>query len=722
LGIDAGGTYTDAVLIRNEDGKVIEAGKSLTTYPDPTGGIKEVMDRLDPEKLKKVGIVSISTTLSTNTILENTGFPAGLILVGDFQIPDTIPVEKYCIADGGHDSNGEEICKLDIEKIIRFAKDVQNEVNAFAVSSLFSVRNSDHELLVKREIEKITGLPVVCGHDLSLDLGAYERAITAYLNAQLIPVTHKFTKTINEEMKKREINATLLMMKCDGSVVSIEEALEKPIETIFSGPAASLTGAAHLTGKKDFIAIDIGGTSTDVAMIKEGLPEISDSGATVGGWKTRVKALRMETVATGGDSHVYVNDTPYIKYSLGPIRVIPLCRASYLYPGFKEKLEKTKIPGKRYISEYVYPTVFYIKRDIDEKNENNKVNEKNENNRINENNKMNEKRTNRLLPIEKKHLDAISKDFPTSWEDMKEILGGVPLTTALESLVQKRLIQPIGFTPTDALHITNEFLKWDRDASIIGAEKLNRFIKISPEEFSTEIKKIVTKNMAETLIEYLIPGFEKKDLNRVLSGEFHTHFKIDIPVVLIGAPAGIYVSGLKEMLNAEVTAPEHYDVGNAVGAVFGKGIRRLEVSIFGKATEKTNKQEEGKNKQEEKEEKTNKEINYYVFISGKREIFKSYKEALDFAYKTGQEKVEEELILSGIPRENIETKITKSEIVPTDWKGPPQETKILFVSVGIPKNEIKNKNDGNEGNIPDFVKFINPDNEEKERRKYRKEY
>jgi N-methylhydantoinase A/oxoprolinase/acetone carboxylase beta subunit len=146
-------------------------------------------------------------------------------------------------------------------------------------------------------------------------VGAYDRAITAYLNAQLLPITHQFIQSILKDIRARGIEANLLMLKCDGSVVGMEEALERPIESIFSGPAASLVGASYLAKLDTCAMIDVGGTRTDVALIKNGVPELSDHGAIVGGWKTMVKAVRMETSATGGDSHVWISDH---KFHVGP--------------------------------------------------------------------------------------------------------------------------------------------------------------------------------------------------------------------------------------------------------------------------------------------------------------------------------------------------------------------------------------------------------------------
>jgi N-methylhydantoinase A/oxoprolinase/acetone carboxylase beta subunit len=459
LGIDAGGTYTDAVIISDSNGKVVESSKALTTYPDPLPGMKNAIDKLNLEYLKDIKLVSVSTTLSTNTILESTGFPVGLIMIGDYLIPASLPTDYWIAVSGGHDSDGEELKALDLAsvkefalRVKEFALRVKDKVSAFAVSSYFSNRNPDHELAVKKTVKELTVHPVVCRHELSQDLGAYERAITAFLNAQLIPITHRFIQSIVDEFEGRGINADFLMMKCDGSVVGIEEALEKPIETIFSGPAASLVGASHLSRLNTCVMIDVGGTSTDVAMMQNGLPQISNSGAVVGGWQTRVKAIRMETSATGGDSHVWIKgDRTYV----GPRRVIPLSRASLIYPGLKEKLRRNKV-SKGYLCENIQATRFFVRTGF--------------------------------APIELKAGEQeIYKNIenePISFGDLLVALKKHPSPSILDSLIQKRLIQAIGFTPTDALHVLGEYTEWDVEAARIGASMLGRTFKQSPDAFS----------------------------------------------------------------------------------------------------------------------------------------------------------------------------------------------------------------------------------------------
>ncbi|AYK15139.1 MAG: hydantoinase/oxoprolinase N-terminal domain-containing protein [Methanosarcina flavescens] len=663
LGIDAGGTYTDAVIVRDSDGSVVESSKALTTYPDPLPGMKNAIDMLNPEYLKDIKLVSVSTTLSTNTILEGTGFPVGLIMVGDYVIPEKLPTDYWVAVSGGHNSDGEELKALDLDSVEEFALRVKEKVSAFAVSSYFSNRNPEHELAVKKAVKDLTGHPVVCGHELSQDLGAYERAITAFLNAQLIPITHKFIQAIIKEFEIRGINANMLMLKCDGSVVGIEEALEKPIETIFSGPAASLVGASYLSKFDTCAMIDVGGTSTDVAMMVNGLPQLSNSGAVVGGWQTRVKAIRMETSATGGDSHVWVKgDRIYI----GPRRVIPLCRASVIYPGFKEKLKRNRV-AKGYLCESIQVTKFYVRTGF---------------------------RPIELRAGEREIYRHIGKE-PVSFGDLLVALKKRPSPSILDSLIQKRLIQAIGFTPTDALHVLGEYTEWDVEAATIGASMLGRILKQSPEAFSTEAKRRVARNIAEDLIAYLIEGMPRSEIDRVLLGRNFTRFSVEIPIVLLGGPARAYVENLKSLINADFIVPEYAEVGNAVGALVGKGIKRVEILIKTKVIPISH-EAEAENFDYEAHEKCSAEgimqyetkNEFIVFSPSERKKFEVYSEAVEYAEKLGRQLVMDYMVNAGLQKENIRIDVSRKHLAPSGWTDAPLETNLVFVGIGTPKTSI----------------------------------
>ncbi|WP_410508030.1 hydantoinase/oxoprolinase family protein [Methanosarcina hadiensis] len=665
LGIDAGGTYTDAVIVRDSDGAVVESSKALTTYPDPLPGMKNALDKLDPEYLGDIKLVSVSTTLSTNTILESTGFPVGLIMVGDYVIPEKLPTDYWITVSGGHNSDGEELKALNLDEVEEFALKVQSKVSAFAVSSYFSNRNPEHELAVKKAVKELTGHPVVCGHELSQDLGAYERAITAFLNAQLIPITHKFIQAIIREFEGRGINANMLMLKCDGSVVGIEEALEKPIETIFSGPAASLVGASHLTRLDTCAMIDVGGTSTDVAMMKNGLPELSSSGAVVGGWQTRVKAIRMETSATGGDSHIWLKGD---RINVGPRRVIPLCRAAAIYPGFREKLKHNRV-AKGYLCENIQVTKFYVRTGF---------------------------RPIELKSGEREIYRQIGKE-PVSFGDLLIALKKRPSPLILDSLIQKRLIQAIGFTPTDALHVLGEYTEWDVEAARIGAYLLGRSLKQDPEIFSAEVKRRVARNIAEDLIAYMIEGMPRDEIDRVLKGKNFTRFCVEIPVVLLGGPVGAYAEDLRKLINAEFIVPEHADVGNAVGALVGKGIKRVEILIKTRLVPRTREEvvplgEEHCAAPESEviqdmlqEEKKNE---FIVFSPSERKKFEVYAEALEYAEKLGRQLVMDYMNSAGLAKEDIRIDVSRKHLAPSGWTDVPLETKLVYVGIGIPRNNV----------------------------------
>ena len=634
MGIDAGGTYTDSIIIRDSDGKVMDSSKAPTTYPDLLAGIRNSIDGLDERYLKDVKMVSVSTTLATNTILEKNGYPVGLILVGDYEVPEKMNIEFHTIVKGGHDHHGAELTSLDLEAVEAFVRKVKDKVSAFAVSSYFSVRNPAHELAVKALIKELTGMPVVCGHELSLDLGAYERGITAYLNAQLIPVANQFIRSIREEISRRGMNSRLLMLKCDGSVVGINEALEKPIESIFSGPAASLVGASHLSGLGTCAVIDVGGTSTDVSMLENGLPELCADGAVVGGWQTKVKAIRMETSAMGGDSHIWVRN---MKINIGPRRVIPLCVAAVKYPGFLETLKKGRIPGTMRLEENVQPTKFFVRTGVEPSD---------------------------LGKLEKELFDRIG-DFPTSlndifWETQKTLSPGL-----LDSLLRKRLIQAIGFTPTDALHVLGEYTAWDREASKVGAKLLERYTQTDHIDLCKQIKKDVARNMALNLVSFILKDVPPKEIEKILLSDKFTQFKMKIPVVLIGGPVVAYIKELKQILDAEIIVPEHAKVGNAVGAVVGKGIKRLEIlikSIYSK----------------------DKKRMVLLFSPLGRETFGSYPEALEYADTLGRRLVMEYMTESGLDKGQVQIEVSKKDISLSETGAIPVETKLVFVGVGMP--------------------------------------
>lgn len=632
LGIDTGGTYTDAAIMDMSNGTVIKSNKALTTYPDLIKGIKNSIEGLNPDYLKRIKFVSVSTTLATNTTLEGKGYPAGLILIGH-TIPKKLASNYVISIAGGHDSDGNEIAPLEDPKTVKeFVRQVKNKVAAFAVSGYFGVRNPEHELRVKELIQEITDMPVVCGHELSMSLGAYERAVTALLNAELIPVSKQFIKSVQAVMEEKEIKATLMMMKCDGSLVHIEEALQKPVESIFSGPAASLVGAAHLTGLDTCATVDVGGTSTDIAMISGGVPEISDSGARVGGWKTMVKAIRMETSALGGDSLVWVRRKPY----LGPARVIPLCLAASEFPGLLKKMEKNDVPNERIMDDIIQPVSFFMR------------------------NGVNSPLSEELEEDEKTIFECLETE-PLSISEISEKTGKHPLLFAgdLKNLIWKRYVSQIGFTPTDALHVLGEYARWDGRASFIGAKILGKSFKQRAEEFSAQIKAEAVRKLTLELISFFAEELKKEDIEKLLAKEDFLKFRIKVPVVLVGAPVRAYLKELNETVDADIRIPAFHEVGNAVGALTGKVVHRTEVLIRPSAAGKAE---------------------YSVFSRLGKDVFEDYGEALDFGLKLSHRLISEYMDGYGLEMDNVKFDLKQNDV---GSKGKaPLETRLVGLGVG----------------------------------------
>ena len=647
LGIDTGGTYTDAVLMDLDTGNVIEKNKSLTTHYDLVKGLVNAMDGLTNSYFKEIKFTSVSTTLATNTTLEKKGYPCGLILIG-YELSGDLPTADILEMRGGHDADGNEADDPaeDFDLLTEFIESTKDSVSSYAVSSFFSVRNPDHELMVKEKIRELSGLPVVCGHELSKALGVYERTLTAVLNAQLIPVADRFVKSVLEAMKERGIQSDLMIMKCDGSLVNIQEALQKPVESIFSGPAASLVGASHLTKNQSCVSIDIGGTSTDISMIADGIPQISESGAVVGGWKTMVRAIQMNTSALGGDSHVWINRG----IQIGPRRVIPLSLAAAVCPELIEKMKTMDIPSERALDEIIQGTAFYIKADA---NGNVKT---------------------KLTPYEQKVYDAVSDigETPSTVYDISEILGDHPMlfSKALESLLLKRCVDQIGFTPTDALHVLGKYVQWNTEAAELGAKILSDYLLLPPEAVCRRVQLSVSEKMASDLLAFFAPNLRPEDVTTLIVKSPFTKIKVTLPIILIGAPVKAYADDFKNLIDADVILPEFYDVGNAVGALVGDVIFRTEVLIRRKSIGSTD---------------------YLAFDDNGRTEYETHEEAVEKSEEKIREYIEAHMQKYGLSGNTVTIRIDRNEIKSGYSSESPLEIRLNGIGIGSPR-KIKSAN------------------------------
>ena len=579
LGIDTGGTYTDAALVDHTTGQVLCMAKALTTRIDLSIGIGQAIDAVfqqpDAPAPSDVNLVSLSTTLATNAIVEGQGSPICLILIGydsdlirQYGFEDELVTDDVIYIAGGHTIHGDEAAPLDENSLRAAVLARRDQVDAFAVSSYFAVRNPAHELRARELIEELTGLPVTCGHDLTTRLNSVRRATTVALNARLVPLLQELIETLRQALAERAITAPLMVVKGDGSLVRAEWAMQRPIETILSGPAASTVGAWHLAGQNGasledggLWVVDVGGTTTDIAVLRHGRPRLNPEGAQVGRWRTMVEAVDVHTVGLGGDSHVRLDGER--RFLIGPRRVVPLSLLASQYPQVVEELRnQVAMPHRADLANQFLMARRFPTRALDEDEE-------------------------AIL----KHLASgpVSLSFL-----IRQSRFGTMVLRRVEELVAERLVMVSGFTPTDALHALGRLDLWNTEAAQLGAQVYAAMGRRSVEDLCLTVVEGVSTRAAKALVSKVLfdeahaHDWEREPtaallLDRALNDDGNSDLRMALtlrrPMVAIGAPVEAYMPRVAERLNTRLIIPSHAEVANAVGAVAGGVVQRHRVLI-----------------------------------------------------------------------------------------------------------------------------------------------
>ena len=579
LGIDTGGTYTDAVLL-DPSGGVVSTAKALTTHHELTIGIRNAIDQLPGECLSQISLVSLSTTLATNAVVEGRGTPVCLLLAGyNTQQVDKAKLEQivrggHCaLIPGGHDAGGSEREPLDLGRARQIVIDQRDKVAAFGISGLFGVRNSNHEVQLRDLVSSLTGKPVTCGHELASQLDAPRRALTVAFNASLIPYIDELIRAIKLILGERNIHAPLMMVKGDGSLISAETALARPVETILSGPAASVMGAAQLQPHQNAIIADMGGTTTDIAIITDGRPVISAKATVIGAWRPMVEAVRVFSLGLGGDSEVRFQGG--VGLAIGPRRVVPMSLLVYRYPEVLGTLE-------RRMNAAISP------------------------------------RSNRFavaLFAEASQRKSFSPEEAIAWERLQDGPLDVqllseedrPLTRALARLVRDGIAIYSGFTPTDAAHVLGKTDHWSVRAADLAAVTWakqmrqiygwGKFQEQDPKGPSAAVEEHMVHTICAALVSACLatdPGethhTERERTARLFSdwisgksavdgGLFSLKLDSARSLVAVGAPAALYYPRVAQNFDVPLSIPQHSSVANAVGAVASSVMQRAQVTV-----------------------------------------------------------------------------------------------------------------------------------------------
>lgn len=581
LGVDTGGTYTDAVLIKDEK-SVIASAKSLTTRHDLSLGIgRAVREVLNESKVEpsEISLASLSTTLATNALVEGQGERVGLIYIGfrekDLEthgLREALKGDPSILLTGGHDHSGTAVSPLDQSALTDWLKADGQTVSGFAVAAQFATRNPEHEIFAAKLIKEMTDRPVSLSHQLSAKLNGPKRALTALLNARLIGMIDRLIAQATDELTKLGISAPLMVVRGDGALIGANIARTSPIETILSGPAASIVGARWLTGADHALVSDIGGTTTDVAVLRDGRPAIDPAGARVGSYRTMVEAVAMHTTGLGGDSEVhFISEGLTGGVTLGPRRRVPLSLIAHENPDkilpILRKQSAASLPGE-YDGEFLR-AVSHMPR---------------------------EGLTERELGL----LDRLGDEVYAKGEILKSRVD----SPALRRLADRGLVQIASITPSDAAHVLGWTTVWNEEAARLGLELFGRRRTGAGEVLARKAGDmahiIVNRLTHQTSLALLECAFTEeevpfgpspKDLARHVlmqrgltqhSGLVRVNTGLAVDVIGLGASASTYYPAVGRQLGCNMILPKYSDVANAIGAVVGRVTVRKSGSVTAK--------------------------------------------------------------------------------------------------------------------------------------------
>ena len=557
LGIDAGGTFTDAVLFDFKEKRVLGKSKARTTHWRYSEGIMEAVNAFLPEDLNKIDIVSISTTLVTNAIVESKIQPVGLLIM-----PSGINGTSSFIHNPSRIIKGrvsiegeirEPVSPDEVRAVVnRFV--AVNKVRAFAVSGYGGSVNPELELEVKDIIREETGMDVCCGHELSGTLNFYIRAHTAVLNAGTIPVMEKFLQEMKGALEDIGINTPVAVVRGDGSVMSYRSALEFPLQTALSGPAASMAGARFLTGRSDALVVDVGGTTSDIGFLEKGVVDVCNEGAQIGTWKTHVKAVDMLTAGLGGDSEIVFDRVSWL---VGPGRIVPFCFMATLY-NYSELLSQAVIKAEEgWDTTRVFQWLYLSGKDPDFP-----------------------------ITIQETRIIETLKNGPVLISDLSDSIGaGDWKLIRSERLEQSGTVLRAGLTPTDLYHSEGRLDLWNTSGAFDYFEFIAGCAEIKPGDLMETLRESIGTKLGGSFFSRIFPdiadhgGLIASFLNM---GNRHMFLRSELksPVIGLGASASLMLSDIVGKLNGELVLTDHGDVANAVGAVISRVEVSMQISIF----------------------------------------------------------------------------------------------------------------------------------------------
>jgi N-methylhydantoinase A/oxoprolinase/acetone carboxylase beta subunit len=419
-------------------------------------------------------------------------------------------------------------------------------------------------------------LPVVLGNQLSKKLDSIKRATTACLNASLVAVMQEFIEAVRKSLVAQGIRAPLMIVKGDGSLMPYADAVRKPVETVLSGPAASAIGGRFLSEHGSALVIDVGGTTTDMALLDNFKMTLSEDGARVGNFETAVEAARICTTALGCDSRITFDAENRIQ--VGPERVVPLALLAARFPRVKKEICDLKKKGehKRRATDIEY--WFLSKATGSQKGV--------------------------FANANHRKLFALLENGPLC---LTQLLKKMQVYHALQlnadALIRQGVIEQATLTPTDLLHVSGRMAIW---CGQTARQALDHVCALHAKDQTRVVEQAldsIVLSMVKEAVVFLARQVNESQLPEQVNGPWGRWFVRQAlsqtnpylavtmasryPIIGIGAPAKIFIQKVAEYLNTRFILPDHAPVANAVGAVAGSVVIAKEALVYARETEGT---------------------------------------------------------------------------------------------------------------------------------------
>ena len=584
IGIDTGGTCTDAVVYDLDTKEILGAGKALTTKSHLETGIANALDCLPPELIKKAEFLALSTTLATNACVENKGSRAKLLMIGfDPKMMEHLKdiyasygfrdLTQFIILDAKVENLFPDAFDPDWGDLKKKAPEYFSDCDCVGIVQKHPRANGGRFELRARQILKDTlSIPVTIAYDISNEIDILKTCAGTMLNARLIPLISEFMDAVHHVMEDRHLHIPLSIVRSDGTLMSEEMAKTYPVETLLCGPAASVVGGSELSLEASGIIVDMGGTTTDIALIHDKEPVLATDGIHIGQWKTMVNGLYVDTFGLGGDTAVrYENNHIF----LDTVRVIPISVLASQYDHVLPALQKLSAL-RRFHTRWIHE--FYVlQKDISGKNG---------------------------YTEEEQRLCAVLKEKPLITLDLSERMGMDPHFLPVERLEQDGVLMKSGLTPTDMMILKGDFQKYNPAAANAALHCLFANVKEPLEQIPDLVYELVIqrmyRNLGRIILQQQYPKqkafFQHDYLNPMLDCFYEQaknaldhpgdtcrdaalSLSTPLPLIGVGAPVHIFLPRVAALLQTRAVVPEYAGVANALGAVTSRKVTRCDLTV-----------------------------------------------------------------------------------------------------------------------------------------------